>query len=103
MATEPISEPPDEGAASTEPAHVDPRNRLAAIRTDLANERTLLAYVRTALMLVGTGGMLIKFFGNDSRLLMTGYASLGVGASVLWLGIIQFRRAAARVRHHVRR
>jgi len=77
--------------------NVDRRNELALIRTDLANERTLLAYTRTSLMMAGTGGTLIKFFGNSTDLLYTGFALLGVGAIVFVIGLIRFRNTAKRI------
>ncbi|TWT95654.1 YidH family protein [Neorhodopirellula pilleata] len=81
----------------SDPPIADRRNELALIRTDLANERTLLAYIRTALMMAGTGGTLIKFFGDSTDLLYTGFSLLGVGALVLVIGITRYRKAAKRI------
>ena len=61
------------------------RNRLAQIRTEMANERTLLSYLRTALGFIAVGipavwwfeGYAIRALGVGS--LVTGIVFIGIG------------------------
>ena len=66
------------------------RDRLALIRTQLANERTLLAYLRTAIMLAATGGTLLKLFGSDLVAVVSGWALIALAAAVGVIGAKRF-------------
>ncbi len=57
------------------------RDKMARIRTLLANERTLLAYAPTAIMLAASGVTLIKLLYHETGFLYLGFAL--VLASVL--------------------
>lgn len=70
------------------------RDRLAAARTELANERTFLAYVRTAMTLLVTGIFLAKFFDHTLAVL-AGWASAPLGGLVLLLGVWRYRKMKA--------
>jgi putative membrane protein len=64
----------------------DPRNRLARIRTELANERTLLSYGRTALGFAIAGASALHFLEGapawslGTFLMLAGLTILIVGA-----------------------
>lgn len=77
----------------------DPRESLALVRTDLANERTLLAYGRTALMVTATGVSLIKFFPDLPLVLGWGFSIAGgvIGA----IGLVRFLRLQRRLRRWI--
>jgi len=75
--------------AEAEPA---PRENLALVRTDLANERTLLAYARTALIVGGTGVSLIEFIAESPLLLGLGWVLVVVGIVVGLIGATRFTR-----------
>lgn len=75
----------------------DPKNRLAQIRTDLANERTLLAYGRTSLMMAASGATVIKFFGDSRELYFTGIALIVLGGMIGTIGIARFRSNRAEI------
>lgn len=72
-------------------------DRLAISRTELANERTMLAYVRTALALAAGGVALVEVFTSPA-LVAFGWLLLPVGALVLLLGIMRFRKARRALR-----
>lgn len=76
----------------------DPRQSLALVRTDLANERTLLAYGRTGLMITGTGVSLLKFFPELPLLL--GWTLTGSGAIVFLVGAVRFARLRSNLRRN---
>lgn len=74
------------------------RDRLAVIRTDLANERTLLAYLRTGLALV-VGSVTAHHFLEDPGLKAMVLVLGVLGAVSLGVGIRRF----ATIRRLVRR
>ncbi|MGI6207819.1 MAG: DUF202 domain-containing protein [Anaerolineae bacterium] len=78
------------------------RDRLAAIRTDLANERTLLAYGRTGFALVAAGVTFINLFAPAWAVLV-GWAMIPIGVAVLVVGVLRFRRLNKRIEHLIPR
>jgi putative membrane protein len=66
------------------------RDHLALDRTRLANERTLLAYLRTALMLLVAGATAVKFVGESTSVVVTGWLFIAVGVFVATLGTWRF-------------
>jgi putative membrane protein len=72
-------------------------DRLAVMRTALANERTLLAYVRTALALGAAGAGLVSLFTTRS-LRTLGWALIPIGAAVLVAGVARFANARRALR-----
>ena len=72
------------------------RDRLAASRTVLANERTMLAYVRTALSLLIAGAAVVKF-SQTWPVQLIGWALMPVGAAVLLIGLVRYRRTKAHI------
>lgn len=80
-----------------EPDELILRDRLAASRTDLANERTLLAYVRTALALFAAGVTFVHFF-DWLWLDVIGWAFVPIGIATLALGFSRFRKIKGRIR-----
>ncbi|MBU0552081.1 DUF202 domain-containing protein [Myxococcota bacterium] len=73
------------------------RDQLASDRTALANLRTLLAFLRTALMLFATSVTLLKLFGDDPTLRLTGWILLPMTLVVLLFGVIAFLRFKRRI------
>ena len=69
------------------------RDRLAAVRTALANERTLLGYVRTALALVIGGVGALKVFAHDVTDVL-GWLLIAVGIVLLLVGLARYRTVA---------
>ncbi len=69
----------------------DPRNRLAVVRTALANERTLLAYLRTMLGLLAAGGTLLHFF-EGAWATGGGVALIAAGVVLFGFGVWRFRQ-----------
>lgn len=67
------------------------RDRLAAVRTDLANERTLLAYGRTGFALIVAGVTFINFFA-PAPVVLLGWALIPVGLAIIAFGVMRFRR-----------
>lgn len=72
-------------------------NKLARNRTVLANERTLLAYIRTAIMLAISGITLIKFFGTEFYLMLTGLLLVPVAFVVIGFGFWRYRVMCKRI------
>ena len=69
--------------------HLTITERLAADRTDLANERTLLAYMRTALALIASGTGFAKLL--DSPILRIVFLLfIPVGLMVLLIGVVRY-------------
>ena len=66
-------------------------DRLAVMRTELANERTLLAYVRTSLAIAASAFALVQLFALRA-LIALGWALVPVAALVFALGAMRFRR-----------
>lgn len=71
-------------------------DRLAATRTEMANERTLLSYVRTALALAAAGIALVHVF-SDPTIVLIGWLLVPVGALLLLFGTTRFRRGQRHV------
>ena len=74
------------------------RDRLAVIRTALANERTALAYVRTSLMIAATAATMFKFFPDLPAVRPAAIALLTLAALVLIGGGWRYSRLARRLR-----
>lgn len=72
-------------------------NKLARSRTVLANERTFLSYTRTSFMFLVSGVTLIKFYGNETYVLVLGSALLAVGVAFAWLGFLRYRAMGKRI------
>jgi putative membrane protein len=66
------------------------RDRLALIRTVLANERTFLAYMRSSLALLATGVTAIHFIPNQTST-WCGVILVMFGLLCVILGTIRFR------------
>ena len=66
-------------------------DRLALMRTALANERTLLAYVRTAVTF-GAGGIGLARLVTDPTMIRVGWALVPLGLVVLGIGVVRFRQ-----------
>ena len=81
-----------------ETASSETRDRLALVRTDLANERTLLAYGRTGLMVTGTGATLIKFFADSTVPPVIGWVLIVSGAIIGIIGVVRFVSLNRRLR-----
>lgn len=80
-------------------ASADPRNGLALLRTELANERTLMAYLRTAVMFAATAVSLMKFF-PDMPNVMAGTLLLAAIATLLGVtGIYRFLSLRRRLKN----
>lgn len=73
------------------------RDSLAMIRTRLANERTMLAYARTAIMLGATGVTLLKFFPDESLMLLLGVALIAASLAVGGFGARRFVQLSRRL------
>lgn len=71
-------------------------DRLAATRTEMANERTLLSYVRTALALAAAGVALVHVFTNQT-IVMIGWLMMPVALLLLVFGFTRFRRGQRHV------
>jgi putative membrane protein len=72
------------------------RERLAYVRTELANERTLLSYIRSGLGLFAAGATLIHFLENHSERLF-GFGLCGAGSLCLLYGLAHFQRTRTRI------
>lgn len=66
------------------------RDRLALVRTHLANERTLLAYARTAIMLVATGTTLLTLYREVLFAAAAGWTLIAAGIGVAVVGVTRF-------------
>ena len=66
-------------------------DRLALMRTGLANERTLLAYVRTAVTFAA-GGIGLARLVTDPTIIRVGWVLVPLGVAVLLVGIVRYRR-----------
>lgn len=66
-------------------------DRLALMRTELANERTLLAYARTALALAA-GGVGLAQLARGPALAAVGWVLVVGATAVAALGLARFRR-----------
>jgi putative membrane protein len=75
---------------SVEDTHV--RDRLALIRTVLANERTFLSFLRTSLALSATGFTAVHFIPSRAAT-WTGAILLALGVLCLAYGLMRFRMA----------
>lgn len=73
------------------------RDRLARVRTSLANERRLLAYVRTSIMLLATGVTLLKFFARDQTSIVLGGVLVGVSIVVALVGLWRYHRVHRKI------
>jgi len=73
------------------------RDKLAALRTEIANERTLLAYIRTSLTLLVVAGTLIKFGGNMG-LMIVGGVFFAFGVSCMAAGLWRFGKVREKIR-----
>ena len=71
-------------------ASTETRDRLALVRTELANERTLLAYGRTGLMVTATGATLIKFFADSTVPPVIGWGLMVGGVVIGVIGVARF-------------
>lgn len=73
------------------------RDRLAMIRTSLANERTLLAWLRTALGLAGAGILVIKLSPAPEGL-RWGRAGLALSVFFAVVGVVRYGQTRRRLR-----
>lgn len=73
------------------------RDYLAIDRTRLANDRTLLSFLRTGFSLVILAIALFEFTDFSLRL-WTGFSLMGIGAVVMGIGIIRFRKVNKHLR-----
>ena len=65
------------------------RDRLALVRTKLANERTLFSYIRTSLYLL-TAGIGILEIKSAENLKIIAYVSLFFSGFLLFAGLLKF-------------
>ncbi len=82
--------------------HLVERDRLAGVRTALANQRTLLALIRTALSLSAAGGAVIHLLDHLAAT-MAGMALVGVGALMMGFGLHSYFRVRRLVHAEVSR
>ncbi len=73
------------------------RDRLAFVRTELANERTLLAWMRTALGLAGAGILVMKLSPTLEGV-RWGTVGLAFGFFFALLGMLRFVQVRRRIR-----
>lgn len=73
------------------------RDRLAFVRTELANERTLLAWMRTALGLAGAGVLVMKL-SPTAEGVGWGTAGLALALFFVAIGVLRFVRVRRRIR-----
>ena len=76
------------------------RDRLALVRTKLANERTLFAYVRTLLYLL-TAGVGILEIDSIRHLKIIAYVSLFFSIFLFFRGLLRFWQLGRRLRDYV--
>ena len=72
------------------------RDYLALERTKLANERTFLAYLRTSLYML-LGGIAILQLTGFENIRWIGFASLGLSAILVFIGIVRYSAIRARL------
>ena len=75
----------------TSPGGMSIADRLALMRTGLANERTLLAYVRTAVTFAA-GGIGLARLVTDPTMIRVGWALFPLGLVVMIIGVVRFRQ-----------
>lgn len=83
------------------PENTDVRDRLALIRTVLANERTFLAYLRTSLALLATGFSAIHFLPGQGAT-WSGAVLVMLGFICVCLGAVRFRTVHRTIRREER-
>lgn len=76
---------------------LDLRERLAALRSVMANERTFLSYQRTALTQLAVAATFIHFFDHPA-LTVIGWCLLPISVATIALGVARYRRAKRRLR-----
>lgn len=76
------------------------RDRLALLRTRLANERTLFSYIRTSLYLL-TAGIGILEIESIKHLKIIAYLSLFFSVFLFFMGILKFCLLNRRLRGYV--
>ncbi len=79
-----------------EPNDLILRDRLALVRTKLANERTLFAYIRTSLYLL-TAGIGILEIKSISHLKILAYLCLFFSVILFFKGLLKFRKLEKRL------
>jgi putative membrane protein len=65
------------------------RDWLALDRTVLANKRTFLSYARTAIALAVLGIAFVKLISHE-LFILAGFALIGTGVVVFWVGLREF-------------
>lgn len=75
------------------------RDKLALVRTELANERTLLAYLRTGLALL-IGAATAQQLIDDPGIRKLALAVGGLGVAALCVGILRFSLVNRRLDVH---
>lgn len=76
------------------------RDRLALVRTKLANERTLFAYVRTSLYLL-TAGIGILEIDSIRHLRIIAYLSLFFSVVLFFKGFVRYWQLNRRLKRYV--
>lgn len=76
------------------------RERLALVRTKLANERTLFAYVRTSLYLL-TAGIGILEIDSIRHLRIIAWLSLFFSVVLFFKGFVRYWQLNRRLKHYV--
>lgn len=76
------------------------RDRLALVRTKLANERTLFAYVRTSLYLL-TAGIGILEIDSIRHLRVIAYVSLFFSVVLFFKGFLRYWQLRHRLKRYV--
>ena len=76
---------------------MDPADKMAIKRTELALERTLLSYIRTSIVLLSSGFAIfnIKMFEEVSEL---GLALIGIAPIFLTFGLVRHIRSKKKLR-----
>ncbi len=76
------------------------RDRLAIVRTKLANERTLFSYIRTSLYLL-TAGVGILEIESIEHLKIIAYVSLFFSGVLFFMGLVKFYQLNKLLRNYV--
>ena len=76
------------------------RDRLAIVRTKLANERTLFSYIRTSLYLL-TAGVGILEIERIEQLKIIAYVSLFFSGVLFFMGLVKFYQLNKLLRNYV--